>query len=431
MRGFFSAAAKNIFFPVPEKSLVWYNFLAMQTVTSQIKQAMSGSSWIRKMFEKGAELKSKYGADAVCDFSLGNPDVPPPAKTAEVLHSLADAAVRPLGVGYCPNAGLPAVREALAKYISKQQNMDIKGKDVICSVGAAGAIVSFFRAVIEPGDEVLCPAPYFVEYGSYCGHFGGVLKTVPSLEPSFEPDVDAIAAAITPKTRTILINSPNNPTGAIYSAEVLSRLAKLVDEVNAKREEEMGDDARALYLLSDEPYRAFAYDGAEVPAILPLSPYAIVLGSFSKTLSLAGERVGYIAFNPSMPGVEMLVNAVTLTTRTLGYVNAPVIGQQLVAQLLDETVDLEIYDRRRKLMAEVLSNAGIEFTMPKGAFYFFPKAPGGDDLAFVDALQNELILAVPGRGFGLPGYIRLSCSVDEKIIARSAEGFAKAAAKFR
>jgi aspartate aminotransferase len=403
----------------------------MQTVTTQIKQAMSGSSWIRKMFEKGAELKSKYGADAVCDFSLGNPDVPPPAKTAEVLHSIASSVVRPLGVGYCPNAGLPPVRAALAKYISAQQNMELEGKDVICSVGAAGAIVSFFRAIIEPGDEVICPAPYFVEYGSYCGHFGGILKAVPSSEPSFEPDVDAIAAAITPKTRTILINSPNNPTGAIYSPEVLARLAKLVDEVNSKREAEFGDDARALFLLSDEPYRAFAYDGATVPAILPLTPYAVVLGSFSKTLSLAGERIGYIAFNPTLPGVELLVNAVTLTTRTLGFVNAPVIGQQLAQHLIDETVDLEIYDRRRKLMAEVLTKAGIEFTMPKGAFYFFPKAPGGDDIKFVDALQEELILAVPGRGFGLPGYIRLSCSVDEKIIARSAEGFAKAAAKFK
>jgi aspartate aminotransferase len=309
--------------------------------------------------------------------------------------------------------------------------MELQGKDVICSVGAAGAIVSFFRAVIEPGDEVICPAPYFVEYGSYAGHFGGVLKAIASSEPSFEPDVDAIQAAITPKTRTILINSPNNPTGAIYSEEVLSRLAKLVNEVNAAREAQDGENARPLYLLSDEPYRAFAYDGVSVPAVLPLSPYAVVLGSFSKTLSLAGERIGYIAFNPSMPDAQTLVNAVTLTTRTLGFVNAPVIGQQLAAELIDETVDLEIYDRRRKLMAQVLTDAGIEFTMPKGAFYFFPKAPGGDDIAFVDALQEELILAVPGRGFGLPGYIRLSCSVDEKIIARSAEGFKKAAAKFK
>ena len=403
----------------------------MQLITSQIKQSMSGASWIRKMFEKGAELKAKYGADAVCDFSLGNPDVPPPAKVADVLHDIADNAVRPLGLGYCPNAGLPVFREALASYISKQQNMKVAPKDVVCSVGAAGALVSFFRAVIEAGDEVICPAPYFVEYGSYCGHFGGVLKSIPSSLPSFEPDVEAIASAITPKTRVLLINSPNNPTGAIYSIEVLKRLAALVDEVNSKREAQDGENARPLYLLSDEPYRAFAYDGVEVPAILPLTKFAVVLGSFSKTLSLAGERIGYIVANPEMPGGDLLVNAVTLTTRTLGFVNAPVIGQQLAAKLLDETVDLDVYDRRRKLMAEVLTNAGIEFTMPKGAFYFFPKAPGGDDIEFVNALQEELVLAVPGRGFGMPGYIRLSCSVDEKIIERSAAGFAKAVEKFK
>ena len=207
----------------------------------------------------------------------------------------------------------------------------------------------------------------------------------------------------------------------------MRQLAALVDKTNAAR----GDGGRPLFLLSDEPYRAFAYDGATVPPMLPLTPYAVVLGSFSKTLSLAGERIGYVAVNPAMPDGDTLVSAVTLTNRTLGFVNAPVIGQRLATALLDETVDLEIYDRRRKLMAKVLSDAGIEFVMPRGAFYFFPKAPGGDDIAFVDALQDELILAVPGRGFGMAGFVRLSCSVDEKIIARSAEGFKRAVQRLR
>ena len=401
-------------------------------VTNQIKQSMAGSSWIRKMFEKGIELKKQHGADAVCDFSLGNPDVPPPAKTKEVLEAIAAKAIEPLGLGYCPNAGLPPVREAIAGYLAKQQATDVKAGNVIMTVGAAGALVSFFRAVIEPGDEVICPAPYFVEYGSYCGHFGGVLKAIASKpDEGFRPDFDAMAAAVTPKTRAFLINSPNNPTGCIYAEEDLSRLAEIVNKVNADRQAEFGDAARPLYLLSDEPYRAFAYDGAVVPPVMPLTPYAVVLGSFSKTLSLAGERIGYVAIHPEMPDGTTLVNAVTLTNRTLGFVNAPVIGQRLAAQLLDQTVDLEIYDRRRKLMAKVLSDAGVEFVEPKGAFYFFPKAPGGDDLKFVDALQEELILAVPGRGFGMAGHIRLSCSVDEKIIARSAEGFKRAVAKMR
>lgn len=396
----------------------------MQTVTNQIKSSMASSSWIRKMFEKGMELKKEFGADAVCDFSLGNPDVPPPAATKETLEEIAANAVKPLGLGYCPNAGLPSVRETMAEYLTKQQNTQVAAKDVVMTVGAAGALVSFFRAVIEPGDEVITPAPYFVEYGAYCGHFGGVLKPVPSIPPSFRPDIAAIEKAITPKTRAIIVNSPNNPTGTIYSLEDLQAIAAIVDKVNETRE-------RPLFLLGDEPYRAFAYDGVEVPPLLPLTKFACVLGSFSKTLSLAGERIGYFAANPAMPDQETLIAAVTLTNRTLGFVNAPVIGQRLAAKLVNETVDLEIYDRRRKLMAKVLRDAGVEFEMPKGAFYFFAKSPVEDDAVFVDALLKEKILVVPGRGFGFPGYVRLSCSVDEEIIKRSAEGFKRAMEKFK
>ena len=399
----------------------------MKLITNQIEKSMAGSSFIRVMFEKGIELKKKYGADAVCDFSLGNPDVPPPQKTRDELVRLADAAVQPLGLGYCPNAGIVTVREAMAKYLSAQQETSVAAKDVVMTVGAAGAMVSFFRAVVEAGDEIITPAPYFVEYGSYCGHFGGVLKMVPSLPPSFRPDVAGIAAAITPKTRAIIVNSPNNPTGAIYSLDDLKAIAALVDRTN---EERAAKGERALFLLSDEPYRAFAFDGVKVPAVLPLTKWAVVLGSFSKTLSLAGERVGYFLANPAMPDQETLMRAVTLTNRTLGYVNAPVIGQRLAAALLDQTVDLEIYDRRRKLMAKVLREAGVEFEMPKGAFYFFAKSPVEDDAVFVEALLQENILVVPGKGFGFAGYVRLSSSVDEKIIARSADGFKRAMAKF-
>lgn len=396
----------------------------MQTVTPAIAKSMASSSWIRKMFEKGLELKKEFGEDAVCDFSLGNPDVPPPAATKSALEKIAAEAVKPLGLGYCPNAGIPAVREAMAEYLTKQQNVKMSAEDVVMTVGAAGALVSFFRAVIEPGDEVITPAPYFVEYGAYCGHFGGVLKPVKSLPPTFRPDVAAIEKAITPQTRAIIVNSPNNPTGCIYSEGDLKAIAALVDKVNATRE-------RPLFLLSDEPYRAFAYDGAVVPAVLPLTKFACVLGSFSKTLSLAGERIGYFAANPEMPDQASLMAAVTLTNRTLGFVNAPVIGQRLAAALINETVDLDVYDRRRKLMAKVLIDAGVEFEMPKGAFYFFAKSPVEDESAFADALLEERILVVPGKGFGFGGYVRLSCSVDEKIIARSAEGFKRAMEKFR
>ena len=401
----------------------------MQTVTDGIARAMAGSSFIRKMFEKGLELKRQFGEDAVCDFSLGNPDVPPPPKARDELVRLADAAVKPLGLGYCPNAGIPSVRETMAKFLSRQQETPVAAKDVIMTVGAAGAMVSFFRAVVEPGDEIVTPAPYFVEYGSYCGHFGGVLKTVPSLPPEFFPDVKGLADAITPKTRAIIVNSPNNPTGCIYPLDVLKEIAALVDAENERRAAVAG--ARPLYLLSDEPYRAFAFDGATVPAVLPLTKWAVVLGSFSKTLSLAGERIGYFVANPAMPGHAELTAAVTLTNRTLGYVNAPVIGQRLAAALVDETVDLEVYDRRRRLMAKVLTEAGIDFAMPKGAFYFFAKSPVADDVAFVDALVKEKVLVVPGSGFGFAGYVRISSSVDEAIIARSAEGFRRAVQRLR
>ncbi len=401
----------------------------MQTVTNEIARAMAGSSFIRKMFEKGLELKRQFGADAVCDFSLGNPDVPPPPRTRDELIRLADAAVQPLGLGYCPNAGIPSVRETMAGFLSRQQETPVAAKDVVMTVGAAGAMVSFFRAVVEPGDEIITPAPYFVEYGSYSGHFGGVLKTVPSLPPDFMPDVKGLAAAITPKTRAIIVNSPNNPTGCIYPREVLMEIAALVDAENARRDAQ--PEARPLFLLSDEPYRAFAFDGATVPAILPLTKWACVLGSFSKTLSLAGERIGYFVANPAMPGQAALMQAVTLTNRTLGYVNAPVIGQRLAAALVNETVDLAVYDRRRKLMAKVLTEAGVEFALPKGAFYFFAKSPVADDVAFVDALVKERILVVPGSGFGFAGYVRICCSVDEAIIARSAEGFRRAVQSFR
>ena len=396
----------------------------MQVIAKAIQDQMAGASWIRKMFEKGIELKKAFGADNVFDFSLGNPDIPPPARTAEVLRELAGRVSRPFGMGYCPNAGLPEFREVLAAFLAGQQNVAVQPSHIVVTCGAAGALTAFFRAVLEPGDEVLCPAPYFVEYGSYCGHFGGTLKAVPSLPPGFQPDVAAIEASITDRTRVLLINSPNNPAGCIYSREALAALAALVNRVNAGR-------TRPLFLLSDEPYRFLAYDGVEVPPVLPLSPFALALGSFSKNLSMSGERVGYLVANPDMPDIDLLMNAVTLTNRTLGFVNAPVLGQRLAMALLGEGVDVSVYARRRTLMAGVLAAAGIRFTMPQGAFYFFPEAPGGDDTAFVQALLERNVLAVPGRGFGAAGYFRLSFSVEERVIERSEAGFKEAVAGMR
>jgi len=396
----------------------------MHIVNPQIRQQMQDASWIRRMFETGLELKQRVGADKVFDFSLGNPDVPPPPAAADVLRRIADRAGQPMALGYCPNAGLPSARAALARKIAAEQQAPVEARHLVLTCGAAGGLVTFLRAVLEPGDEVLCPAPYFVEYGAYAGHFGGVLRTVPSRAPAFDLDVPALEAAIGPRTRVVIVNSPNNPAGSVYDAATLRALGEALARKNARRE-------RPVYLVSDEPYRALAYDGATVPPILPLSPFAVVIGSFSKSLSLAGERIGYLAPNPAMPDVQLLMDAVTMTNRTLGFVNAPVIAQALVEQLIDASVDVAVYDRRRQAMAAALRAAGIEFALPRGAFYFFPKAPGGDDRRFVDLLLEENVLAVPGRGFGYPGHFRLTFCVDEQVIERSAPAFARAAEKAR
>jgi len=388
-------------------------------VTDAVREQLAGASWIRRMFEAGIELKQKVGAENVFDFSLGNPDVPAPARAREVLLRVAEQAVKPLGLGYCPNAGRPATRAALARKLAREQRTPLEAGHVVVTCGAAGALTAFFRATLEPGDEVVVPSPYFVEYGAYCGHFGGVLRPVPPRPPDFQLDVPSLAAAIGPRTRAVLINSPNNPAGCIYPPEALEALARVLAEVNARRE-------RPVFLVSDEPYRALAFAGAEVPPVLPLSPYAVVAGSFSKSLALAGERVGYLLVNPAMPDAATLVAAVVMTHRTLGFVNAPVIGQELVEHLADEQVDVGVYEERRDELARVLRQAGIRFTLPRGAFYFFAEAPGGDDLAFVNRLLEQNILAVPGRGFGCPGYFRLSFSVAIGTITASAPAFARA-----
>lgn len=396
----------------------------MHLVAPQIRQQMQDASWIRRMFDAGLELKQRLGAENVFDFSLGNPDLPPPAAAGAVLHALAERAVKPLGLGYCPNAGLPSARAALARRVSAEQQAAVEARHLLLTCGAAGGLVTFFRAVLEPGDEVLCPAPYFVEYGAYAGHFGGVLRTVPARAPDFALDVAALDRAIGPRTRALVVNSPNNPAGCVYDAASLRALGEVLARRNAGRE-------RPIFLVSDEPYRALAYDGAVVPPVLPLSPFSVVVGSFSKTLSLAGERVGYVAANPAMPEVEVLVDAMTMTNRTLGFVNAPVLGQLLMERLIDSSVDVAVYDRRRQVMAAALRGAGIEFAMPRGAFFFFPEAPGGDDRRFVDLLLEENVLAVPGRGFGFPGHVRLAFCVDEQVIARAGPAFQRAAAKAR
>ncbi|WP_457571347.1 pyridoxal phosphate-dependent aminotransferase [Desulfovulcanus sp.] len=394
----------------------------MQLLARQVEAYLEKASWIRQMFEKGRELKQKYGPENVFDFSLGNPDLPPPQEVASGLKELADQVNRPFALGYMPNAGLPELRQALAIHLSQEQDVELEDQDIIVTCGAAGGLNAFFRAVLEPGDEVVCPAPYFVEYSFYVQNFGGSLKPVPCKPLTFELDLNGLEAAIGPKVRAVLINSPNNPSGQVYTEE---ELKGLVDILKTKSNQ----FGRPIFLVSDEPYRFLTYDQVEVPSILSLYAHSIVISSFSKSLALAGERVGYIAVCPQMEQKESLLAGLILTNRILGYVNAPVIGQYLILKALGSLVDTEKYERRREVMAEVFRGAGLEFSLPRGGFYFFPKAPQEKDHEFVRALMEEKVLAVPGSGFGYPGYVRFAFCVDEDIIARAAEPIKRAVEK--
>lgn len=395
----------------------------MSILASDVAGYLANASWIRRMFEEGATLKKKHGAENVYDFSLGNPDLPAPPEVGAALGEFCEHAGEPFAFGYMPNAGFPALREKLAEYLSNEQGVKLGADCVILTCGAAGALNSFFRCVLNPGDEVLTFAPYFVEYGFYCANHQGKLKTVKSQPNTFAPDLDALEKAINEKTRVLLLNSPHNPTGMIYSKNDISAIASLLE--NKSRQY-----GCPIWLCSDEPYRFLAYDGIEVPSILGCYPYSVIISSLSKSLSMPGERIGWIAASPEMPEKRELMDALALANRILGFVNPPVIGQRILEKVLGASVDIDIYDRRRKAMAEVLRQAGYEFQLPQGAFYFFPKAPGGDDLAFVRTLVEEKILAVPGSGFGWPGHFRLAFCVDETVIRRAAPGFARAALKY-
>ncbi len=387
----------------------------MQLVTDEIRNFMANSSGIRKMFEAGIELRKKYGADKVFDFSLGNPDLPPPPQVKAALEKIAAKADQPFSMGYMPNAGYPAVRAGLAEKLSAEQGVKLTADNVVITCGAAGGINVLFRTILNGGDKVLTPSPYFVEYDFYVGNFGGKLQSVPSRDFTFDLDVEALAAAIDEKTRALIINSPHNPTGVIYSEEQMAALGKAVKAAEEKYN-------HPIFVVADEPYRFLNYDNMEIPSLFKHFTHSVVIGSFSKTLSLAGSRIGYVAVNPAMPDNAELINGIILCNRILGFVNAPAIAQQVLLECLDAQADLDIYRARRAAMAEVLTAAGIQYTMPRGAFYFFVKSPVEDEKVFIQALFDNQVLAVPGSAFGKPGYVRFAFCVDEKVIRSAAPG---------
>ncbi len=392
------------------------------TIAKKIEEIMSKSSWIRKMFEEGARLKAEHGAENVFDFSLGNPNLPPPDKFNEILRDTVDSC----GLGdhcYMPQTGYPQVCDSVAEYLTREQEVAISNKEVIMTCGAAGALNVMLKALLDPGDEVITPTPCFVEYMFYVDNHGGSLKMVPT-HPDFTLDLEALEAAITPKTKALIINSPNNPTGQIYSEESLKALGDLL----TNKSQEIG---RTIYLLSDEPYRKIIFDGAKVPSIFKCYAESVIGTSYSKDISIPGERIGFAAVNPAATHKDSLMAGMTLTNRILGYVNAPALMQRVVACMQGLSVDIGEYKRKRDLLCDGLADCGYEFTKPSGAFYLFPRTPIEDDVEFVRALQQELILVVPGSGFAGPGHFRIAFCCDDNTIINALPAFKKVMAKFK
>jgi aspartate aminotransferase len=397
-------------------------------IATAIKTALGGQSMIRQMFEEGGRLKKQHGADKVFDFSLGNPDLEPPPEFDEALLRFAKEKT-PGSHGYMPNAGFPDAREKIAKKVSREHGVDCNGGHIVMSVGAGGALNSVLKAILNPGDEVVVPAPYFVEYRAYCGNYGGTVVEAKT-KADFSLDVEAVREKLSPKTAAVLINTPNNPTGRVYPAEDLAALAEALTAHGKQT-------GRYPVLISDEPYHELVYGGKAAPPLLCTYPDSVVVTSFSKSLSLPGERIGYVAANPAMSDIDDFMAAVTYTTRVLGFVNAPALMQRIVAELTDVSVNINIYDQRRLAFKKALDEAGIEYSEPEGAFYIWAKVPPrahssgpATDADFSAHLKKFLILGVPGSGFAGPGWLRFAYCVDEKIIAASGEAFKQAMAEW-
>jgi aspartate aminotransferase len=391
------------------------------SASTKIRGAIERSSWIRKMFEEGAKRKARYGEDKVFDFSLGNPNLDPPASVKEVLQGLVND-TRPGRHAYMPNAGFVETRQAVADYLNSFNRPRFSSEEIVMTVGAGGGLNVVLKTILDPGDEVLIPTPYFVEYNFYLDNHQGVPRLVPT-KPDFSFDVSALEAAVTEKTRAVLINSPNNPTGKVYREEELQELARLLTHYSGKF-------GQPIYLISDEPYRKIVYDGIRVPSVFDAYPETFVVTSFSKDLSLPGERIGYAAAHPEMSDKAVVMAGMVLCNRILGYVNAPALMQRAIARLLYDSVDVSLYQKKRDRLYEALTSFGYALTKPEGAFYLFPQTPVPDDIAFVAALQEENILTVPGSGFGGPGHLRIAYCVSDRVIEGSLPGFERVIKKY-
>lgn len=389
-------------------------------IAEKIRDFIGRASWIRRMFEEGRQLKAIYGAENVFDFSLGNPSLePPPEFTKALIEAAQD---NPPGCHvYMPNAGYPETCHAIAEYVSQEQGIKVPPNNVMMTCGAAGALNVIFKTLLNSGEEAILLTPYFAEYYFYVDNSGEKPVLVPTAD-DFSIDVAAVEQAMTPNTRAVLINSPNNPSGKVYSADNLKALADLL----SRKSREYG---KPVYLISDEPYKKIVYDGVKVPPIFSLYPNSFIADSYSKSLSLAGERIGYLVAHPEIEKVEEIMGGFILCNRILGFVNAPALMQRVIPKVMGMVCDVNEYKRKRDLLCDGLADCGYQFYKPEGAFYLFPRSLMEDDLQFVRELQKERILTVPGSGFGTPGYFRISYCVADETIMRAMEGFKAVAEK--
>ena len=393
----------------------------MNVISDKIDLFLNKASWIRKMFEEGDRLRQIHGADQVYDFTLGNPVTEPPAAFHRKLKALAENPL-PGMHRYMHNAGYPETRRAVAAVLTEDSGLNIGPEQIIMTTGAGGGLNVILKSILNPGDEVIVLAPYFVEYRFYIDNHNGVIREVDTTT-NFMPNLAAIAAAINSKTRAIIINSPNNPTGVVYPAEIIAALGQLATAKSQVFE-------RPIYVISDEPYAKITYD-VPVPHVFKTIDNAILVTSHSKDLALPGERIGYIAVSPKINQVKLLIAAMVFCNRTLGFVNAPALAQHLVTGLQRESVDILAYRQKRDLLYNHLVALGFEIVKPQGAFYLFPKSPLADDLEFAKIALKHNILVVPGTGFGKPGYFRLAYCVDQAMLENSLPAWSALASELR
>lgn len=386
-------------------------------IADKISEKMKSASWIRAMFEEGEKLRKIHGAAHVFDFTLGNPYTEPPQAVRQSIIRLVTEENAHIHK-YMHNAGYEDVRAVLAQSLSQDCGLPLTAAHLVMTVGAAGALNVILKTILNPGDEVIILAPYFVEYLFYIDNHGGVPVVVHTQPDTFQPDIAAIEKRITPKTKAIIINTPNNPSGVIYKKDTLSSLAKLLE----KKESEY---ASPIFLISDEPYREIYYEAEKLPSVLSLFKNALVAYSYSKSLSLAGERIGYIAASPRIEDVEQVMAGFTFCNRTLGFVNAPSLFQKVLKDIQGIAVDVSEYKENRDLLYNVLIDIGFVCPKPEGAFFLFPKALGGDDVAFAKTALRYHLLLVPGSGFGTPGHVRLSYCVPKAMIENAIPAFRK------